>query len=622
MWTRVLYALFAVYAAATALHIGYVMAHEPFTFDAWNVAFATRGEPATVGRFFDFWWAEYTHSNPRIGQALTYLAYKLDGFAEIATPLAYLAIATAVTILGLGRAPWRRARDLAPWAIAIGCGWFAFPELGRNMFCRAYGANYVYSAALVLWFLVPLRLARSSAVSTRAAIAYGLAGVVAGLCNEHTGPVLVAFLLGGAWWLRRRGEPARLWWAGGGGVVAGFLALFFSPGQAERYEGLATKVSIPVRVLQRGVINNLDIVRDYVAYAAPLGLLLVVLVVVAVRRRRDRDQLREPLRLVALALVAGLVMTVTLFASPKLGSRFYLVSMALLLAGVVAVIDAVFEPGDRRGRGRIPLVVLAVAASGYAAVRTVPVYVRAKAESDARLAQLATAPRGSTVVVDSFAQVPESWWFIGDDFRVAKKRERVAAYFGLHRVLFRENDADVPLGIGGARILARAWTQGAACPLDEPLDLAGLLPFDVPGMQASIRATAEALARDGIDRFEVTVDVPGLDADARAARPAGIEPIPARPLVLARWHAGKLETYGASIARSGVSTTREVRLGPALRGAPFTLYAAQVGSGAKRLGTTADAPLRYVPWRTGIYWILACDAADCWIVAAGRNHAL
>src|SRR5689334_18701902 len=104
------------------------MAHEPFAFDAWNVAVDTGAKPITVGRFFDYWQYEYAHSNPRIGQALTYLAYKLAWFAEIATPLAYLALSLAITVLGLGRWP-RRGRELAMWVIAIGFGWFVFPQI-------------------------------------------------------------------------------------------------------------------------------------------------------------------------------------------------------------------------------------------------------------------------------------------------------------------------------------------------------------------------------------------------------------------------------------------------------------------------------------------------------------
>src|SRR5688500_14174947 len=105
----VLVAGFVAYVVATAVHVAWILAHEPFAFDAWNLAVDTRGEAITLDRFFDYWWTQYTHSNPRLGQPLTYLSYKLDYFAVIATPLAHLAIALAVTVLGLGR--WPRGRD-------------------------------------------------------------------------------------------------------------------------------------------------------------------------------------------------------------------------------------------------------------------------------------------------------------------------------------------------------------------------------------------------------------------------------------------------------------------------------------------------------------------------------
>jgi hypothetical protein len=165
---RVLRLLFVAYVAATAVHIGLVMAHEPFAFDAWNIAADTHAQPFSLARLFDYGTFEYTHSNPRLGQWFTYLAYKLAYFASIATPLAYLALSLAICVLGLGRWPGGRNRaaggrrtvnrDLALWAIAVGFVWFAIPRIGMIMFCRAYGANYLYGAAIQLWFVVPLSL--------------------------------------------------------------------------------------------------------------------------------------------------------------------------------------------------------------------------------------------------------------------------------------------------------------------------------------------------------------------------------------------------------------------------------------------------------------------------------
>lgn len=439
MRVRSLGALFGAYVAATAAHIGFVVAHEPFSFDAWNVAVDTGAKPITIGRFFEYWRYEYAHSNPRLGQPLTYLAYKVAGFAEVATPLAYLALTLAIVVLGLGRVP-RRGRELAIWAIVIGFSWFALPQIGRNLFCRAYAANYIYTAAIQLWFLVPLRLAavRGETATREQCIAYAMAGALAGLCNEHTGPALIAFLVGYAWWLRRAGKAPGLPIAGAIGVVIGFCALLFAPGQAERYGGLAQHHGLVEQVLDRGVSGGLEILRDYLVYAAPLlgVLVFVVIHALATTRGRNQEAERGARALILLALAAGVIVAVTLCASPKLGSRFYIAPLALLLAGFVALIDATVSSS----RWLAALVAFAVIVSAYAAVRTVPLFRTVSAQADARLAALEASTPGSVFVAEPWAQVRESWWFIGDDFRDAKKRALVARYFGLAKVSLRGSE--------------------------------------------------------------------------------------------------------------------------------------------------------------------------------------
>ncbi len=128
-WQRILRALAVIYVTLTGIHIGWVMAHEPFAFDAWNMAHDTGAKPFSVSRFVSYWGYEYTHSNPRIGQAFTYLAYKLTWFAVIATPIAFIALTLAVFVLGARRWP-KDGRDLALWALAIGSGGFALPQVG------------------------------------------------------------------------------------------------------------------------------------------------------------------------------------------------------------------------------------------------------------------------------------------------------------------------------------------------------------------------------------------------------------------------------------------------------------------------------------------------------------
>ena len=547
-WSRILRLLFVVYVAATAIHIGWVVFHEPFGFDAWNIAVDTGAKPITPGRFFDYWWFEYTHSNPRFGQPFTYLAYKLEYFAVIATPLAYLAISLAVTVLGLGRWPWRRGRDLALWAIVIGSLWFALPQIGKTLFCRAYCANYVYGLAMQLWFLVPLRLATNT--SRGKCVAYLAAGVIAGLCNEHTGPTLCAFLVGYAYWIERRTKQRpMLVWAGAIGAVIGFAMLFFAPGQGERYDGLAQRVTLLGRFLQRGFTGNVEILRDLVLGAAPVLGLILILAVLAISGDDPDDESRVRrrtiVRAIGIAMIAALAMAVTIFVSPKLGPRFYYGSICLLLAGFVAL-------ADLTAHRLWPFVVLAVASSIYAGGHTVPLYHRLAQASEARMAALARAKPGSIFFAESFEQIDETWWFLGDDFRDAKKRDMVATYFGLEGVVFHAFDANVPLGASGARLVPHYY-QGdrSVCIEDDGgFSLGTFKGFDIAGLHHEIQV-ALALVQHRLEKHFERIDVAVELDDVRIVMP--------RPSILVgRWFPDRFEGYVGQIQRKGHATTREI----------------------------------------------------------------
>jgi hypothetical protein len=626
---RVLRALFVAYLAATAAHIGLVVAHEPFAFDAWNIAVDTHAEPFSLGRWIEYGAFEYQHSNPRIGQWLTYLAYKLSYFAPLATPLAFLGVALAVSVLGLGRWPGGRrtgappalTRDLGLVAIAVGAAWFALPHIGMIMFCRAYCANYLYGAAIQLWFVVPLRLGPDRRVPWSGAVAYAALGVAAGMCNEHTGPTLVAGLaLYALWWRQTTGRIPRLVAAGAIGAAVGFAAIFFAPGQASRYDGLATKVSLFGRLIQRGVTGNLDILRDWVFACAPVLVLAIVAIVVARRDVSGADArpgepgapvagLDEPLRLLGLALAAGTLITVTVFVSPKLGPRFYLHGSALVLAGLVALADRALATPRRLA----PLIVLAVAASGFAAARSLPLYLRLSDQSRDRLAALAVAPPGSVFTAESFEQVDDTWWFLGDDFRDIKKRELVATYFGLGGVIFRAVDIDAPLAVSDVRLIPRYQVTPASC-LDEHggLELGSFRGIDLASVhaaaQAAIARVRERIAAVGrLDRLDLVVEFVGAPP-----------PLPRPTLLVGRWTPAGYEGHTAVIERRGTSTVRAVKLPPELAGTDAEIYAYQVSGEALRLGTARDRELTYVPWRRGAYWALACHPTECFVIAAAR----
>ena len=638
-------ALFAAYFVATAVHIGLVIAHEPFTFDAWNVAIDTHAEPFSFTRFVEYCAFEYLHANPRLGQWLTYLAYKLVYFAPIATPLAYLGLALAVTALGLGRWPGGRhpggrtpRRDFALWAIAIGFAWFAIPSVGMIIFCRAYGANYLYGAAIQLWFLVPLRLGLGGHRGRRACVGYFALGVAAGMCNEHTGPTLVLFMLGYAVW-RERNTGSRPWlaWAGALGAVVGFAVIFFAPGQTSRYDGLATKASLLGRLVQRGVTHNLDIFRDWMIACAPVIALILIALVVARRAapgpamsmseapdvpetRNTRNPraagppatLDAALAFVGLTLAAGTLVTITVFVSPKLGPRFYFHGCALVLTGFIAVADQALTTARRL----VPFVVLAVAASAYAGVHSLPLYLRVSEASDDRLAALASAPRGSEVTAEAFEQIEASWWFLGDELRDVNQRELVASYFGLRRVIFRAVDIDAPLGISDVVLVPRYQLTPPGCLEDRGgFDLGGYRGLDISSVhkaaQAAVDRVRERLGPGArLDQLDLVVGFTG-------AAPA----LPRPTLLVSRWRPDGFERYAGQIERRGNSTMRTIKLPRELVGQDVEIYAYRVNGEARRLGNARDATpsaLQYVPWQRGAYWALACRPTECFVIAAAR----
>jgi hypothetical protein len=606
-WSRVLRVLCVAYIVATALHIAWIMAHEPFVFDAWYVAADTHARPFSGQHFFDYWWFEYTHSNPRIGQPLTYLAYKLEYFSVVATPFAYIGLALAAFVIGAGRLPkWRRGRDLALVSIAIGCMWFALPEIGKTLFNRAYGANYVYGAAIQLWFLVPLRLARDGQSTLGRALAYALFGVIAGMCNEHTGPTLALFAIAFAWWLHGRTQKRPvLAWAGALGFSIGFALIFFAPGQDERYAGLVQRVGLVGKLLQRGIPGNLEILGGLLLAAAPL-LALVVTGVLFMTGDDETVRRRRALRMIGLALLLGVMITMTIFVSPKLGPRFYLLPMALLLAGFIALADTVLITPRRLA----PYVLLAVAASGYAAAMTVPLYTRLAAASEARLDQLASSRRGSVVTVDAFEQIEDSWWFLGDDLRNLPNRQRIAKYLDLRDIVLRGYDPTAPLGVTDVRLVPHAEIEPARC-LDEAggFALGWYKGLDVSTIHLALRTAAEQVdervraAGGTLRRLDLTVQFVG-------ARPA----LPRKTLLVGRWTPAGLESYVGAIRRQGRSTVREVVAPKPLADADLYIY--QVGGEARQLDRALP---RYVPWKTGVYWALACRADECWVLAVARQ---
>lgn len=616
---RLLYALFAAYVVATFLHLVWVVYHEPFAFDAWNVAVDTRAEPPSVGRFFSFWHQQYTSSNPRLGQPLAYLAYKVGGVAELGTALAYFAIVIAGFALSIGRLPSRRSgKDLATLAIGIGFLWFAAPSFAAYMFCRAYATNYVWAAALQLGLLAGLRLHPiDQPGGPLKLLAVAIVGVAAGLCNEHTGPTLLLAIIAYLAWNRRaHGVHVRVGYAAALGVIAGYALLFFAPGQSQRYEGLAEKYSVIQQVIVRGVSGNFDIFQGLLYAVAPL--LIVALAMIAVgslAARADtgaatRQAQRAALLAMIVALIGALLITATVMASPKLGPRFYMHAMLAVLAGVMAVARAYLGTP----RSYAPFVVLAAFASGYAVARTVKSYPSYHRDSTRRLAELAATPAGGVYTADAWDQVSETWWFLGDDFRDQKKRELVANYFGLDRVLFRGGDVWSTLGMSDVKLIMQYDFEPALCVDEiEHLDLKPYIGRDVAALQHAFLDAIASIQRSTPAALK-TID---LVVTFLGEAPA----LPRARTYVARWREGVVQAYTSTLGRAGRSKDRTIRLSDNLKAADWDVYLVAIGDEPRLLGKSGARQFTYQPWRTGQYWVLACDRDACFVTMA-MHHSI
>ena len=353
---------------------------------------------------------------------------------------------------------------------------------------------------------------------------------------------------------------------------------------------------------------NLDIFVNFVAAAAPL--LAAIVVAITIGKIQGLDDEARPLRrrvfaLLAFALGAGTLITLTVYVSPKTGPRFYLHAMALLLAAFIGIADVMLVTTRRL----VGFVVFAVIASGYAAARTIPLYERLDEQSDERLAALDATRPGGVFTADSYDQVDDSWWFLGDDFRDIKKRELIATYYNLKAVIFRAVDLDAPLGVSDVRLVPRYDLQPASC-LDEVggLEIGKVRAFDTQALDKAIAAAIDVLR----DRIGTTGTLSRLDV---AVQFTGAKPkLPRDTLLVARWSPDHFEAYAATIQRDGRSKTRQVIL-PKDMPSGFDYFIYPVGGEPSPLGRD----LEYEPTRRGAYWVLACRPTECFVIAAARH---
>lgn len=419
-WLVVLVPLIAV--LALCLH------WEPILRDSWGnyLWFRSNGRIDADALWGNLWGA-YIAGNPRLGQFATFLLFSSEPVHIIATTVMGLASFAAITALALGRWPsWRRADDAWLFAAIVAMVLVAVPQVGPMFFYRPFVGNYVYGFFFHLVLYLPYRFfaqapGRRPWWWTPALLVWGTA---AGLTNEHTGPASLVVLVAAVAWFRRRGDRWAAWmFAGILGLVAGYLLLYFAPGQAFRYNGLAAQQTLLQRIFSRSAHDSFRIV--YVLLISIAGLAPWALVSFVACRLQRRKPGAIELRVSIAALLTGLLMVLTLYGSPKWGPRLYFASTAMSILAVSIWVRTALASGWAR---RL-LVALSAIASLYAYVALLRTYATVHREFEARMALLDRS-RGVALEVPRYSQ-PQSRWFLGDDFRAEPLRLWISQELGI-----------------------------------------------------------------------------------------------------------------------------------------------------------------------------------------------
>ena len=413
----------AFVAAAIALWLLFFVqaVNAPTLLDDWFQLRYWRDHELGLTALWGYAHHNYLHYNPRIGEVFLAIIDGWRGIHLVATPLVQLAVLPTVFVIAFGRWPRRTLRDLQLLLFIQTSIWLVIPIPGIMYFYRPFATNYLWAFEITLALFVPYRLALASdpaAPRVWLAPVMLVLGWIAGMCNEHTGPTAIVAMAGfiyAAWRLRR----LRTWMiAGMVGLYVGYPMLFFAPGQAVRYGGMATRET-PIKLLvDRGVTGCLAIFRDFVVESRLAILVFVaalVRYVITVYMRGDRIS-APPRRTLVEATVlaaASAAIVMTLFLSPTVSDRMFYASGVLLVAAFTVGASHLFA--ERVVRRFV--IGACIVVFGYHAVRFVETTLEVKAENEHRIAILQAAPPGTTVVIPSFEHVQRSRWQLGDDLQ-------------------------------------------------------------------------------------------------------------------------------------------------------------------------------------------------------------
>ncbi|MDX2086584.1 MAG: DUF6056 family protein [Kofleriaceae bacterium] len=403
---------------------------EPVMRDGWgHLHFYREGRTLDVATLWELAAGAWRYENPRLGQTVTTILHHDGPLHVIVTTTVALGVFTLLTTMALGR--WlslRRGEDALAFVTVTAIVAWCVPQFGPMLFYRPFFANYVVGLFLQLLWLVPFRLQLVEPRAWRvwwSPLLFAL-GLAAGMCNEHVGP---AFIGAGALvtgYCVKRGDGVKPWMLLGlVGLIVGYALLMLAPGQTARYGGLAQQAGALERILDRGIAANVRVLGAlglHLMWALPWLVLGVV-----GRRVTSPAPLSATTRLAFFGLAAmGLLTTLVLLGSPKIGPRLYLHSVSLLACALAAGVLAQLATA----RLRLACAVLSSAMLAYIAIRCVAIYSAVGPVGQARIAAIRGAAPGATLVVPRYP-APKSHYFLGEDFEAPNLRAAIAGDYGL-----------------------------------------------------------------------------------------------------------------------------------------------------------------------------------------------
>jgi hypothetical protein len=132
-----------------------------------------------------------------------------------------------------------------------------------------------------------------------------------------------------------------------------------------------------------------------------------------------------------IAFVAGgLLCTLALLASPKLGGRLYLASVSLASLAVAMLVI------DLRGIWRLAIAILSAAVLAYGAIRCVSIYSQIGPVGKRRMEIVRDTPNGQSVKIPRFP-VGKSAYFLGEDLD-ERLLKALASDYGLTKIEFED----------------------------------------------------------------------------------------------------------------------------------------------------------------------------------------